>query len=520
MLIPKITKIKLKKELISERVRPEFTKLNPKKLQNKNKNDLSSSEQSISISVTNKENRNEHNSFISEYNSVKKKIFLPPLNKSPNKKNYINLTNNNSNYNLIYKSNNNNSNNNILSSKNSKCKIIPIIKHDKLKTPNKNKIPKPLNILPKNNSSNKLLSYDKTQYTLMKLTKKSSSRQTKYFLPKNNTPPHKLYLDCFNPQNFTIKKAFGYSRSGLSELGKIKTNQDTYLILSNIFNLNYNILGILDGHGNDGHYVSQFIKDEIIKIFSNEDTYNINKNNKNDLNEEIIYKKLTKNNFTFIKNTFIQFDKKLQNENFDSNQSGTTCILIFQISKYLICANTGDSRCILIKKSSYINNNKIYNLTYENLSKDHKPNNPNEKKRIIEKGGEVHQDLNSDGDFEGVFRIYEKGEKFPGLAVSRTIGDMESKSIGNISEPDVIMKCIDFRFKCVVLASDGLWDVMNGDDVINEINCYFKKNDFYNYKICESLVNKGVFKWGNSIGRDDISAVVGIIKGENETKNG
>ena len=93
---------------------------------------------------------------------------------------------------------------------------------------------------------------------------------------------------------------------------------------------------------------------------------------------------------------------------------------------------------------------------------------------------------------------------------------MESKSIGNISEPDVILKSIDFRFKCVVLASDGLWDVMKGEDVINEINCFFRKKDFYNEDICESLVNKAVLKWGNSIGRDDISAVVGIIKGEKE----
>ena len=518
MLIPKITKIKIKKEIISERGKPEFTKLNPKTFQNNEKNDLSSIENSLSKLGIKKEKGYQYISFISEYSSVKKKILLPPLIKSTNKENYISLTNSNSNYNLIYNKNNNNSNHNSLSSKKSKCKIIPIIKNEKFKSQNKNKIPIPITVFSKKNSSNKILLHDKTELNLIKLNKKSLSRQTKYRKSKSNSPPQKLYLDCFNPEYFTIKKAFGYSRPGLSELGKIKTNQDSYLILTNIFNLNYNILGILDGHGNDGHYVSQFIKNEIIKIFSLEETYNINKNYKNQINEELIYQKLTNNNFNFIKNTFLQFDNILQKENFDSNQSGTTCILLFQISKYLICANTGDSRCILIKKASHINNNKIYNLTYENLSNDHKPNNPNEKKRIIEKGGEVHQNLNSEGDYEGVFRIFEKGEKFPGLAVSRTIGDMESKSIGNISEPDVILKSIDFRFKCVVLASDGLWDVMKGEDVINEINCFFRKKDFYNEDICESLVNKAVLKWGNSIGRDDISVVVGIIKGEKEKK--
>ena len=48
MLIPKITKIKIKKEIISERGKPEFTKLNPKTFQNNEKNDLSSIENSLS----------------------------------------------------------------------------------------------------------------------------------------------------------------------------------------------------------------------------------------------------------------------------------------------------------------------------------------------------------------------------------------------------------------------------------------------------------------------------------------
>ena len=511
MLIPKIKKIKLKKELISEREREE-SKLNPKNLQRKDKKDLNTSEYSLSISGTNNEKGYEYNSFISEYNS--KKNLLPPINKLPNKENYISLTNSNSNYNIYY-----NSNYNKLSNKKSKCKIIPILKNEKFKSPNQNKIPKPIQLFSKKHSSNAILLKDKTEFNLITLNKKSSSRHTKYNISKSNSPPNKLYIDCFNPEYFTIKNAYGYSRPGLTEKGIIKTNQDSYLILKNIFNLNYNILGILDGHGQDGHFVSQFIKDEIIKIFSNENTYNISKFNRNEINEEIIYQKLTKYNFSFIKKTFINFDKTLKNQNFDSNQSGTTCILIFQISKYLICANTGDSRCILIKKASHINNNKIYNLTYENLSKDHKPNNPNEKKRIIEKGGEVHQNLNSEGNFEGVFRIYQKGENFPGLAVSRTIGDIESKLIGNISEPDVILKNIDFRFKCVVLASDGLWDVMKGDHVINEINTFLKKKDFdENCHICECLVNKAVWNWENSIGRDDISVVVGIIMGDKDKK--
>ena len=59
-----------------------------------------------------------------------------------------------------------------------------------------------------------------------------------------------------------------------------------------------------------------------------------------------------------------------------------------------------------------------------------------------------------------------KEKKYPGLAINRTIGDYDSKLIDNISEPDIKMKVIDDNFIYVVLASDGLWDVMYGNDVI------------------------------------------------------
>ena len=189
--------------------------------------------------------------------------------------------------------------------------------------------------------------------------------------------------------------------------------------------------------------------------------------------ENFIYHNLTKNNFTLIKNIINSIDKDLTKENFDSKSSGSTLLLLFHISKFIICANIGDSRCILIKKNYSLDNNNntnnINNLKFENLSFDHKPNNEEEKKRIIENGGIVRQSLNYNGIYEGCYRIYMKEKNYPGLAISRTIGDFDSKLIGNISEPDIKMKVIDNNFICVVLASDGLWDVMHGNDVIKEI---------------------------------------------------
>ena len=41
-----------------------------------------------------------------------------------------------------------------------------------------------------------------------------------------------------------------------------KTNQDSYLIKENIFGENFNIYGVFDGHGDDGHFVSRYISKE------------------------------------------------------------------------------------------------------------------------------------------------------------------------------------------------------------------------------------------------------------------
>jgi serine/threonine protein phosphatase PrpC len=230
--------------------------------------------------------------------------------------------------------------------------------------------------------------------------------------------------------------------------------------------------------------------------------------------ENFIYHNLTKKNFSLIKNIINSIDKDLSKENFDSKSSGSTLLLLFHISKFIICANIGDSRCILIKKNTPSennnNSNNINNFNFENLSFDHKPNNQEEKKRIIENGGIVRQSLNYNGLYEGCYRIYMKEKNYPGLAISRTIGDFDSKLIGNISEPDIKMKVIDNNFICVVLASDGLWDVMHGNDVIKEIYPFFEKNNFE--ESAENLVNKAIFYWkAESFLRDDISAIIGIF---------
>ena len=121
--------------------------------------------------------------------------------------------------------------------------------------------------------------------------------------------------------------------------------------------------------------------------------------------------------------------------------SGSTSVLLFLVDETLICSNIGDSQCYLFNCS----NEDLW--TFESLAKIHKPSNEEEKKRIIESGGEVHPYFDEDGIYDGPDRVYAKNQSYPGLSLSRSIGDLDGKAIGVISDPDIIVKKIDENSK-------------------------------------------------------------------------
>ena len=60
----------------------------------------------------------------------------------------------------------------------------------------------------------------------------------------------------------------------------------------------------------------------------------------------------------------------------------------------------------------------------EALSNDHKADDPLEKKRIEEHGGRVDSYRNFNGDPIGPARVWMMYEDIPGLAMSRSFGDL------------------------------------------------------------------------------------------------
>ncbi len=68
------------------------------------------------------------------------------------------------------------------------------------------------------------------------------------------------------------------------------------------------------------------------------------------------------------------------------------------------------------------------------LSRDHKPELTGERERITSSGGRVDR-YEVGGMSVGPYRVWCGNEGYPGIAMSRSIGDLIAGSVGVISEP-------------------------------------------------------------------------------------
>ena len=305
----------------------------------------------------------------------------------------------------------------------------------------------------------------------------------------------------YNKEKNYFRKCKYKSIAGKDSYGNRKINQDLYLVQINFINIEgFNLYGVLDGHGENGHKVAIFTRDFIIDKL----TSFFNKHKVDSLFE--IYPLLKKNNFSIIKDIYQEIDNELLNQNFNSNFSGTTCIIVFQIGDKLICSNVGDSRAILIYTSKIedidLLSTKIYELSY-----DQKPELPKEKKRIYSMGGIVDQMLDNKGKRNGPFRVWDGNNNYPGLAMSRSIGDLKGKKCGLISEPEIIEYNLDQRSKYMVICSDGVWEFLNNEDIMKIGIEYYLKNNIDEY--LDKIIKVSEFWWEKEdTMRDDITAVI------------
>ncbi|GJP38392.1 hypothetical protein CLOM_g22835 [Closterium sp. NIES-68] len=120
---------------------------------------------------------------------------------------------------------------------------------------------------------------------------------------------------------------------------------------------------------------------------------------------------------------------------------GSTSVVLVVTAHHLVVGNCGDSRAVLCRGGKAVP-----------LSKDHKPEREDEMKRVEKAGGRV---------------IFWNGYRVLGvLAMSRAIGDRYLKPYV-IPEPEVTLTQRHPDDELVVLASDGLWDVISNEAAVD-----------------------------------------------------
>jgi len=180
------------------------------------------------------------------------------------------------------------------------------------------------------------------------------------------------------------------------------------------------VYGVFDGHG--GSRAAQFCKQHM-------------------LSHVVEHPAFSDDPSSSLRHSFAQTDGEFSRMARDNNLTdGTTAIVAAIHDGRVIVANAGDSRGILVKKGGKV----------EPLSQDHKPSRQDEMVRIRELGGRVI--------YWGRWRV--QGV----LAVSRAIGDVNLKPYVT-ADPELVEVEIGSDDAYVVLASDGLWDVMTNEDV-------------------------------------------------------
>lgn len=239
---------------------------------------------------------------------------------------------------------------------------------------------------------------------------------------------------------------------------------------------------VFDGHGGGG--VSQYLRDHLHVIISEQleqQKKNINRKFRGDLKAFMFGKGKNKQDTeddkdkcnvdnprpkhdlsvmgelpvsavaNALKDSFDQVDKEiLANDEYEYQGSTAVAVLLHEANdgvRTILSANIGDSRGILARDGKAVD-----------LTRDHKPNDDKEKARILAMGEKIEWDH------------YCKVHRVRNLSLSRAVGDRFAKPAvsGEVEIKRFPVK--DGKDEFILLASDGLWDVMTSQEVVSYVH--------------------------------------------------
>lgn len=299
-------------------------------------------------------------------------------------------------------------------------------------------------------------------------------------------------------------------------------NQDSFFIMK--VEDEYSLYGVFDGHGRKGHDISNFVKDNLPKLLFQQDNL-----------LEDPQASLTK---AFEKTQYL-IEKATSMKTIDATRSGTTCSVVLHAHKQsmLHIAHVGDSRVVLGKGESMPDGQQTWRSV--DLTIDHRPDLPEERERIERAGGVVV----FDGGWN--YRVYAKGKtdargkRYPGLNMSRAMGDLSGFNDAGISAmpdinsrplateppPEMGLRQYSMRSdgskptvssreydpatdKFILLCSDGVWEFVSSDQAVLTVAQYSRSEAL---AAAEHLAATAWDRWMTEMDGqvvDDITAVL------------
>uniref|UniRef100_A0A0V0IN27 protein-serine/threonine phosphatase n=1 Tax=Solanum chacoense TaxID=4108 RepID=A0A0V0IN27_SOLCH len=270
----------------------------------------------------------------------------------------------------------------------------------------------------------------------------------------------------------------GKSRTSciFTQQGRKGINQDALVVWEDFMAEDVTFCGVFDGHGPHGHLVARKVRDALpLKLASFLQSFDSNHNGST-ANCCSVNKKLDvvdpdkdggmedKVDYlwreAFLK-SYKAMDKELRSHpNLDCFCSGSTAITLVKQGSNLFMGYIGDSRAIMASKDS---NDSMVAVQ---LTVDLKPDLPKEAERIKRCKGRVF----ALQDEPEVQRVWLPFDDAPGLAMARAFGDFCLKEYGVISVPEFSHRILTDKDKFIVLASDGVWDVLSNEEVVEIVS--------------------------------------------------
>jgi serine/threonine protein phosphatase PrpC len=355
-------------------------------------------------------------------------------------------------------------------------------------------------------------------HSCLQLHSSSSSSSS----PSPPQPASQELLSLFNIQNVQTAST---CQGGIDPDRPTKVNQDAYFIKSPLLGSpssssssssveHLHLIGVLDGHGKKGHELNSFlsrrlpvmIEDKIVKHFN---TYNNNDEHEHGDDDD----NTTTTKILDLEQILIQSYEQVNEEarinpNVPAGRSGTTCVTCILDTKHgiIYTANVGDSRAIFATTATATAATNIQTMSIETTTTKNKQ----ERERI-----QICQKDEPGARIDSLGNVWYGPQ---GIAMTRSLGNVVMKRAGVLHTPivsfthlnhETIMRNksddvdggggrYDSLSGYIVLATDGIFDVLPNDLVMKIVHDNFTKHEDLKYA-ADVLVQEARDKWQDGL---------------------